>query len=246
MKAFISYSHQDTLAVQNIIQTLKDEFAHVEFWWDKELEKRGGKLWRNELVTEIHTSDVFIFMMSPASNQSPHCQEEIRWANDHGKPVVPLRIDPETQVPPSLSPYQYVDVFDENGSISRNVDATLRRYFASPEPQAASSSGGAGNTVSTGDNYGQVAGGNIINETTPAQNEFFNRQVQRERNTEYTDKAMQNKPVEAPFKSVSPLIYMIVAGILLSGLVFTLSGNFQTGAGLFVIAILLGIARRSL
>ena len=85
---FVSYSSRDEAAVQRLISALR--LADEDVWWDEELD--GGESWWRMILEQIRRCDVFVYALSQNSLDSKSCQAELRYAQDLGKPILPVQI----------------------------------------------------------------------------------------------------------------------------------------------------------
>ena len=88
MAVFVSYSSRDEVSVQKLISAFR--LADEQVWWDEEL--GGGESWWRMILEKIRGCDVFVFALSQNSLRSKSCQAELRYAQDLGKPIVPVQI----------------------------------------------------------------------------------------------------------------------------------------------------------
>jgi TIR domain len=88
MKVFISYSRLDEAAVRSMVGDLLR--ARVRVWLDEEL--GGGDVWWTAILREIRECTVFLIALSDNSLYSKPCRSELRYAQDLGLPIVPVRI----------------------------------------------------------------------------------------------------------------------------------------------------------
>jgi hypothetical protein len=79
-------------------------------WLDEELS--GGQTWWDQILEEVRSSDLFVFILEQAALESTACQREIVYASDLGKPILPLLVSDDVStnlLPPALTEIQYVD-----------------------------------------------------------------------------------------------------------------------------------------
>ncbi|QUY41584.1 toll/interleukin-1 receptor domain-containing protein [Acaryochloris marina] len=57
-------------------------------WFDQELS--GGQVWWDQILLNIRTCDLFVFVLTPESLQSTACLREYDYANQLGKPILPI------------------------------------------------------------------------------------------------------------------------------------------------------------
>jgi hypothetical protein len=105
-RVFVSYSRQDKPKVDGLVQVLSG-LGH-QVWLDEAL--RGGQSWWDEILREVSACDAFLAAVSASSLNSVACQRERAYADDLGKPVLPVAVDRLTQaLPRGLSVLQVVD-----------------------------------------------------------------------------------------------------------------------------------------
>lgn len=102
---FISYSHSDTEYAAKLARDL--EKADYEVWFDRTDIKTGSR-WDDEIVKGLNSSHIFVVLLSEASTESQNVKDEIGYALDHNKQILPLLIRP-CDVPFRLRRVQYVD-----------------------------------------------------------------------------------------------------------------------------------------
>jgi formylglycine-generating enzyme required for sulfatase activity len=110
MRLFISYSNVDRAICREIAARL--ETAH-DVWYDKKL--TAGQDWKRLIDSHINSSDIVLWLLSPESIESPHCQEEVRLAQSLGKPVLPVRLQDNAVLPEAVKHLQIVDLSDGMG-----------------------------------------------------------------------------------------------------------------------------------
>lgn len=109
MKIFVSYAHDDSSTVVDMIRVLD---IH-EVWFDKRLSV--GTEWWHEIERQISACHCFVFFMSPRSVTSEYCQKEIEVALRLNKPIAPVMIAP-MPIPDNLRQYQVIRVVDMHQS----------------------------------------------------------------------------------------------------------------------------------
>lgn len=107
-KAFISYNRDSQDMARNLVDDVKALGYTV--WFDQELS--GGQAWWDRILATIRDSDVFVFVLDPKGLNSVACQREFGYANDLGKPVLPVLVADGVStnlLPPELSRIQLID-----------------------------------------------------------------------------------------------------------------------------------------
>jgi len=134
-KIFVSYSRRNVEVVDQIVG--KIEAAGMNVWLDRE-DIKAGKTWRVQIVEAIDTCDAFVLMLSSNSALSENVRKEIDLAQDSGRAVYIMRLDP-VQLPAEMR-YQLVGLqhIDVQGlGIDTAVNqllGTLKEYFATRRP----------------------------------------------------------------------------------------------------------------
>jgi len=138
---FISYDRDDRPLTQQLSRQLRRVYGFDQVWYDENI--RGGQDWWNEIRQQIAGRDIFIYLLSNESARSPYCHAEHAEAKRLNKEVLPVRIEPITDIPDFLKQIQYVDMSEgqitvENFTelnaaikqISDKIEADERRRLA--------------------------------------------------------------------------------------------------------------------
>ena len=104
-KIFISYSHQNKDFVQNLVDQLEKDGNIV--WWDFE-SIQGGLIWQKEIEKAIKFCQYFIVVLTPNSVNSDWVMNEITYALQEEKQIIPLYLQ-ECEIPLSIIQIQYID-----------------------------------------------------------------------------------------------------------------------------------------
>jgi len=121
MRIFISYARVDKPYCVQIAEMLE---IH-ETWYDQRL--YAGQDWWKEILQRLDWCEGFIYLMSPDSLASEYCQKEFLIAQRIGKPIFPVLIHAEAQIPDMLSKLQYVDL--SRGLTHEGTRALLNAIF---------------------------------------------------------------------------------------------------------------------
>lgn len=105
MRLFISYAHTDKWQVNELVEILRQ--GNYDPWFDHRLVV--GQDWKQQLLDAITNCDVFVYVLSPESVESEWCQWEFAEAVKLSKPIVPILIQTNTPIPPSILSRQYAD-----------------------------------------------------------------------------------------------------------------------------------------
>lgn len=92
-KFFISYSRSVKDDVGKVAELLRAS-GH-EVWWDGDIPIMSD--WWATILQHIEWCEVFIFVVSAKSVQSPYCIAELKYANERNRPILPFIIDDSTQ-----------------------------------------------------------------------------------------------------------------------------------------------------
>jgi TIR domain len=80
----------------------------------------AGEYIKKWMPETVKMADIFLYIISPLSLQSPNCQLELREARRHRKPIIPVLLR-DAMLPRALSELRYVDVRDGNEIFSRDA-----------------------------------------------------------------------------------------------------------------------------
>ena len=110
MTTFISYSRANSDFAVRLAKDLKT--AGHDIWLDQ-LDIPTGARWDDELEKALRTCSTFLIILSPESIQSQNVKDEIGYAIDAGKHILPIMIK-QCEVPFRLRRFQYVDFTNED------------------------------------------------------------------------------------------------------------------------------------
>jgi hypothetical protein len=105
MTTFISYSRANSDFAVRLAKDLKASGHEV---WLDQLDIPTGSRWDDELEKALRTCSTFLIILSPESIKSQNVKDEIGYAIDTGKHILPLMIK-QCEVPFRLRRFQYVD-----------------------------------------------------------------------------------------------------------------------------------------
>jgi hypothetical protein len=92
---FVCYSHDDRETVVEQIRWLKGEGFTV--WFDEAIEV--GSRWSDDLARAVEGCAAFLYFVSPRSVSSRYCLDEVHFALECNRPIVPVEIAPATLTP---------------------------------------------------------------------------------------------------------------------------------------------------
>jgi len=108
-KVFISYARENRPDIEQLVEQL--DVLGCQTWIDSSL--HGGQNWWDEVLRRIADCEAFIPIISRGALNSVACQREFDWAENLGKPVLPVAVEPPpTALPRRFSERQIVDYSD--------------------------------------------------------------------------------------------------------------------------------------
>ena len=110
MTTFISYSRANSDFAVRLAKDLKAEGHDI---WLDQLDIPTGSRWDDELEKALRTCSTFLIILSPESIKSQNVKDEIGYAIDKGKHILPLMIK-QCEIPFRLRRFQYVDFTKED------------------------------------------------------------------------------------------------------------------------------------
>lgn len=105
LQTFISYSRINQQFAIKLACELKS--AGFSVWLDQ-FDIPTGARWDDEIEKALHECEIFLFIMTPASVESENAKDEVGYAIDHGKSILPVLLE-ECDIPLRLRRLQYVD-----------------------------------------------------------------------------------------------------------------------------------------
>ena len=104
-RAFISYSHVNRDFATKLAKGLK--VAGYSVWFDQ-LDIPAGARWDDEVENALRECTIFMIILTPASIASENVKDEIGYAIDRGKRILPVLLE-NCDIPLRLNRFQYVD-----------------------------------------------------------------------------------------------------------------------------------------
>jgi hypothetical protein len=105
LSTFISYSRADSGFAIRLAKDLRS--AGYDVWLDQ-LDIPTGSRWDDEVEFALENCTTFLIILSPESLQSQNVKDEIGYAIDAGKNILPVKIK-SGEIPFRLRRFQYVD-----------------------------------------------------------------------------------------------------------------------------------------
>ncbi len=110
MTTFISYSRANSEFAVRFAKDLKVEGFDV---WLDQLDIPKGSRWDDEIEKALDSSSTFIIVLSPESINSQNVKDEVGYAIDNRKHILPVLLKP-CKVPFRLRRFQFVDLTDKS------------------------------------------------------------------------------------------------------------------------------------
>jgi hypothetical protein len=92
---FVCYAHDERKIVLEQIGWLREQ--GFDIWFDEAIE--AGNRWSEDLARAVEGCAAVLFFLSPRSATSRYCLDEIHFALECGRPIVPAEIEPVTLTP---------------------------------------------------------------------------------------------------------------------------------------------------
>ena len=102
---FISYSRINETFALELAKELKSTGYLV---WLDQLDIPTGARWDDEIEKALDKCSIFLAILTPAFIESDNAKDEIGYAIDHGKRILPVLLE-ECEIPLRLTRIQYVD-----------------------------------------------------------------------------------------------------------------------------------------
>ena len=130
---FFSYSRQDSEIVFKLANDLKN--AAVPIWLDQ-LHIAPGARWDDSIESALQKSDGILIVLSATSAKSQNVLDEVSYAIEQKKRIVPLMIKP-CAVPFRLARFQYIDFTKDYDTAFQKLLTTLH---AAPQQEVVTAS----------------------------------------------------------------------------------------------------------
>jgi hypothetical protein len=92
---FVCYAHDERAAVLEQIEWLRGE--GFEVWYDEAI--APGSRWSEDLAQAVDGCAAFLYFLSPRSVSSRYCLDEVHFALECGRPIVPVELTPVSLTP---------------------------------------------------------------------------------------------------------------------------------------------------
>lgn len=122
---FISYSRKDFKEVNSFIHCLKESIPTLTYWFDLTNIECGDEDFEERIITAIDQSKYVLFFLSDNSMKSPWIKDEVMYAKNKGKKVIPVLLK-GTKLSDGWFLYKFgrVDCIDSTNSLQ--VEKLLR------------------------------------------------------------------------------------------------------------------------
>ena len=104
-RTFISYSRTNKEFALKLALELRS--SGFDIWLDQ-LDIPTGSRWDDEVERALEDCEIFLVILTPASSTSENVKDEIGYAIDNGKRILPILLE-NAKVPLRLRRFQYVD-----------------------------------------------------------------------------------------------------------------------------------------
>jgi uncharacterized membrane protein YeaQ/YmgE (transglycosylase-associated protein family) len=118
---FISYSREDSEAALKLVRELKA--AGIAAWIDQ-LEIVTGDLWDVAVEEALRQSPCLLVLLSPTSVASKHVMDEVSYALDKKKTILPVVIE-RCEIPLPLRRLQFIDLTADHDARLKTLVGTL-------------------------------------------------------------------------------------------------------------------------
>jgi len=126
MKVFLSLSHDDRKAVEELIAQMSAAGLQV---WDADREIQPGENWALEVGRALAQSDAMIVFLSPKSLRSPQVQHEVDFAltspRYEGRVVV-VEVKPTERIPWILRKFRPIRLYQSPARAAKHVISRVR------------------------------------------------------------------------------------------------------------------------
>ncbi len=113
--AFISYSRRNFNEVKAFIDRITDAVPGFRYWFDLDGIESGDEF-VDKIVVAIDSSECLLFMVSDDSLKSAYAKDEVMYAHNTGKRVIPVLLDNAKLSGWFLFKFGKVDTIDSNDS----------------------------------------------------------------------------------------------------------------------------------
>lgn len=134
---FVSYARVDQEFALRLAKALRGFGFDV---WIDQLDIQAGKRWDREIEVALERCPAFLIVLSPASVASDNVLDEVNFALEHGKDIVPVLYQP-CNVPFRLRRFQRVDFIGDESAAMNAARAALQRFKDTSGPPVITATG---------------------------------------------------------------------------------------------------------
>lgn len=107
---FISYSRVDKSFLDSLYQKLGTMYGHNNVWHDGKMIGSNTQSWWDQILDQIASCDVFIYVLTNESVQSAYCQAEFTEARRLQKQITTVQARDRTKLTDDLETIHYIDM----------------------------------------------------------------------------------------------------------------------------------------
>ena len=121
---FVSYSRRDSEFVRRLVESVAERGKQA--WLDTE-GIADGEVFPEAIKRAIEGSDAFLFVITPAAVKSAYCEQEVEYAREMQKRIVPVLRNkvPDAELPPEIRDRNWIPFTDD-----ADYDASLNRLVS--------------------------------------------------------------------------------------------------------------------
>ncbi len=110
-QVFLAHAEADVEVMTKIRNSLRREGFTV---WTSQTDIQTGEAFEDAIRRDIEQADNLVYLLSPYSQQSRYCQQELDYGLSLNKRIVPILVHPTAaaDIPPELRALQYIDLTD--------------------------------------------------------------------------------------------------------------------------------------
>ncbi len=133
LDVFISYSRKDSEFARKLNDAL--QLQGKTTWFDQESIAAGSADFQQEIERGIESSDHFLFVISPASIESPYCAGEVDYAVGLNKRIITVLYQPmqANHLPAGLANVQWIDFTGHEDDFDASFCPLLRTLETDPD-----------------------------------------------------------------------------------------------------------------
>ena len=122
---FVSYSRRDSEFVQRLAESVSQRGKEV--WLDTE-GIADGEVFPEAIKRAIEQSDAFLFVITPASVRSAYCENEVDYAREMQKRIVPVLRDPvpDGELPAEIRDRNWIP-FTDDAQFDPSLERLVKR-----------------------------------------------------------------------------------------------------------------------